>query len=133
MNTNRHELKMAETILLKDEVYQITGCAMMVLNTLGHGFSEKVYENALAVEMADQKIPFKQQIDFNVTYKNISVGTYIPDFIVNDEIIVELKTVDRISDVEKGQVLNYLKVTGLKVGLILNFKNAKLEWQRMVL
>ncbi len=124
---------MAETILLKDESYQIAGCAMTVLNTMGHGFSEKVYENAFAVELKAPDIPFKQQASFDVFYKEENVGKYIPDFIVNDKIIVEIKTIDRIGDSEKGQVLNYLKVTGLKVGIILNFKNSKLEWQRVVL
>lgn len=124
---------MNEAILFKDEVYQITGCAMTVLNQLGHGFSEKVYENALAVEFDIKGIEFSQQPSFEVVYKEKSVGFYVPDFIVSDRVIVELKTVDKIGNSEKGQVLNYLKATGLQVGLVLNFKHAKLDWQRIVL
>jgi GxxExxY protein len=127
MNTNKHEL------ICKEEVFQIVGCAMEVLNALGHGLREKSYENALAVEFHLRAIPFHQQPRYTVTYKAVKVGEYIPDLIVFDKIIVDAKTIDRISDNEKGQILNYLKITRLKVGLILNFKHAKLEWKRLVL
>lgn len=133
MNTNEHKSEPPSPIFLKDEVYQLTGCAMSVLNALGHGFSEKVYENAFVVELGLQNIPFKQQQTYKVSYKNVQVGSYVPDLIVNDQIILELKTIDRITNVEIGQVLNYLKATGLGLALILNFKNPKLEWQRVVL
>jgi len=75
----------------------------------------------------------KQQPRFDVTYKGVRVGDYIPDLIAGDKIVVDAKTIDRITDVEHGQILNYLKITGLRVGLILNFKHAKLEWERLVL
>ncbi len=127
MDTNGHEL------LLKSEAFQIVGCAMEVLNTLGHGFLEKPYENALAVEFELRGIPFKQQPRFDVIYKSVRVGEYSPDLIVFDRIVVETKTIDRISDVERGQILNYLKITQLRVGLILNFKRPQLEWERLVL
>ncbi len=87
----------------------------------------------MAVELNSQEVPYAQQHSFDVMYKGVNVGKYIPDFIIADQIVTEIKTVDRITDAEKGQVLNYLKVTGLRVGLILNFKNPRLEWQRMVL
>ncbi len=106
---------------------------MNVLNEMGHGFAEKVYENALAYEFELQGLDFQKQSVLEVKYKNKLVGHYIPDFLVDNKIIVELKTVERIGNNEKGQVLNYLKATNLRVGLILNFKNAKLEWQRVVL
>lgn len=106
---------------------------MSVLNTLGHGFNEKVYENALAVEFEVRNISFKKQPQFDVRYKEQIVGHYIPDFIAKDDVIVEIKTIDRIGSHEIGQVLNYLKATKLKVGIILNFKNAKLEWKRVSL
>ncbi len=127
MNTNKHEL------LLKEEVYQVVGCAMEVLNTLGHGLLEKPYENALSVEFQQQRIPYVQQPRFPVIYKSVQVGEYIPDLIAFKKVIVETKTIDRITDVERGQVINYLKITGLRVGVILNFKHAKLEWERIVL
>ncbi len=66
-------------------------------------------------------------------YKSVKVGEYIPDLIVFDEIVVDTKTIDRIIDVERGQILNYLKITQLRVGLLLNFKHPKLEWERLVL
>lgn len=127
MDTNKHEL------LLKDEVFQIVGCAMEVLNTLGHGLLEKPYENALVVEFGLRGIRVSQQQRFDVRYKNVKVGDYVPDLIAFDKVIVETKTIDRITDVERGQVINYLKITGLRVGVILNFKQAKLEWERIVL
>jgi len=127
MNTNQHEL------LLKDEVFQIVGCAMEVLNTLGHGLLEKPYENALVVEFGLRDIPVSQQQRFDVMYKSVKVGDYIPDLIAFNMVIIETKTIDRITNVERGQVINYLKITGLRVGVILNFKHAKLEWERVVL
>lgn len=127
MNTNQSEL------LLKEEVYQVVGCAIEVLNTLGHGLLEKPYENALVVEFGLKNIPYKQQPRYEVIYKSVKVGEYIPDLIVFDEIVVDTKTIDRITDVERGQILNYLKITQLRVGLLLNFKHPKLEWERLVL
>ena len=127
MNTNSHEL------LLKEEVFQIVGCAMEVLNTLGHGLLEKPYENALVVEFRLKGIPFKQQPRYDVVYKGVRVGEYVPDLIVHEQIVVDTKVIDRITNVERGQILNYLKITGLRVGLILNFKKPRLEWERIVL
>ena len=127
MDTNRHKL------ILGDEVHQIVGCAFEVLNTLGHGLLEKPYANALCVEFKLRGVPFVQQPRFNVVYKNVKVGDYIPDLIAYDSIIIDTKTIERITDVERGQVLNYLKITGCKVGLILNFKHPKLEWERLIL
>ena len=127
MDTNKHEL------LFGEEVYQVVGCAMEVLNTLGHGLLEKPYENALVVEFGIHQITVKQQQHYDVIYKTVKVGDYIPDLIAFNQIIVETKTIDRITDVERGQVINYLKITGLRVGVILNFKHPKLEWERIVL
>jgi len=127
MDTNKHEL------IYKEEVFQIVGCAIEVLNTLGHGLLEKPYENALVVEFGLRCVLFQQQPRYPVIYKAVKVGEYIPDLIVFDKIVVDTKTIDRITNSEKGQILNYLKITGLKVGLILNFKHAKLEWERLVL
>ena len=104
-----------------------------MLNTLGHGLLEKPYENALVVEFQRQVIPYSQQPRFPVIYKSVNVGEYIPDLIVFDKIIVDAKTIDKIGNNEKAQMINYLKITGLRVGLILNFKHAKLEWERIAL
>lgn len=116
-----------------DEItFAINGCAMDVLNTIGHGFHEKVYENAMAVAFQKRNIGFSQQRKFVVTYEGSEVGNFIPDFVVNDTIIVELKTIDSITHHETGQVMNYLKAGKLNLGLILNFKHAKLDWKRVV-
>ena len=121
------------TLVAPQEVYEIVGSAMEVINTLGHGLNEKPYENALRVEFDQRNIPYHQQPPYDVVYKGERVGQYIPDLIAYDSVIVEVKTVERITDVERGQVLNYLRVTGLKVGVILNFAKSRLEWERLVL
>jgi GxxExxY protein len=126
-------MKNPEEIPLKEEVYAVVGCALEVLNEIGHGLHEKPYENALVVEFGLQSIPWKQQVRFPVLYKTVQVAEYIPDLIAFDHIVVDTKVIDRITDYELGQMLNYLRITGLKVGVILNFKRAKLEWKRVVL
>jgi GxxExxY protein len=127
MNANGREL------LLKEEVFEVVGCAMEVLNELGHGLIEKPYENALAIELGLRGIPFRQQPRFDVVYKGVCVSEYVPDLVCYDRLIVDTKVVDGIGNHEIGQILNYLKITGLQVGLLLNFKRAKLEWKRIVL
>jgi hypothetical protein len=107
MNTNN------EKLLLKDEVFQVVGCAIEVLNTLGHGLVEKPYENVLVVEFSLRKIPFQPRKLFGV--------------------VVDIKVIDRITDHERGLMLNYLRITSLRVGVVLNFKHSKLEWQRIAL
>jgi GxxExxY protein len=87
-----------ETLLFKHEVFQIVGCAIEVLNTLGHGLVEKPYENALVVELGLRKIPFRQQPSFNVLYKGQPVGLFIPDLIAFDSVVVDTKVIDRITD-----------------------------------
>ncbi len=120
-------------LILKQECHRIVGCAMEVLNAVGHGLHEKIYENGLVVEFKCPSIPFVQQPTFPVTYKTVELGKYIPDLICFDQVIVDTKTIPRITDHEVGQMLNYLKITGLKVGLLINFKHAKLEWKRVAL
>lgn len=127
MNTNDGKL------LYKDEVFQIIACAIEVLNTLGHGMVEKPYENALTVEFRLRDIPFRQQPMFEVLYKGANVGLFVPDLITFDSIIVDTKVIDRITNHERGLMLNYLRITKLRVGIILNFKQRKLEWERIVL
>jgi len=127
MDTNSGKL------LAKEEVFQIVGCAIEVLNALGHGLVEKPYENALVVEFRLQSIPFRQQPSFNVLFKGHQVGLFIPDLIAFDAVVVDTKVIDRITDHERGLMLNYLRITQRRVGVILNFKHAKLEWERIVL
>ena len=118
--------------LLKDETHQIIGSAMEVLNEIGHGFHEKIYENALVVEFGLRRIPVIQQPDFRVIYKSVIVGSYVPDLVCFDQVVVDAKTIEEITDHEIGKMLNYLKVTNLQVGLLINFKHPKLEFKRVV-
>ena len=119
--------------LLKEETRAIIGCAFEVLNELGHGLNEKCYENALVVEFRLRGNSFSQQRQFEVLYKNERVGLFVPDLIAYDQVIVDTKVIDRITDIERGKMLNYLRIARLRVGLILNFKHPRLEWERMVL
>ena len=128
MNTNE-----GRNLLFKEEVFQIVGAAMEVLNELGHGLHEKPYENALVVEFGLRKVPFRQQPNYDVLYKGHKVGLFVPDLMAYDSVVVDAKVIDRITDIERGQMLNYLRITKLRVGVILNFKNPKLEWERLVL
>jgi GxxExxY protein len=123
----------AEKLLLKDEVFRVVGCAIEVLNTLGHGLVEKPYENALVVEFLLRKIPFRQQPLFDVLYKGHKIGLFVPDLIALDSVVIDTKIIDQITDHERGLMLNYLRITGLRLGVILNFKHSKLEWQRIAL
>ena len=118
--------------LLKNETHQIIGSAMEVLNEIGHGFHEKIYENALVVEFGLRRIPVSQQPDFPVIYKSVNVGSYVPDLICFEQVIVDAKTIEEITDHEIGRMLNYLKVTNLQVGLLINFKPPKLEFKRII-
>jgi GxxExxY protein len=127
MDTNSGKL------LAKEQVFQIVGCAIEILNALGHGLVEKPYENALVVEFGRRNVPFRRQPLFDVLYKGHKVGLFIPDLIAFDAIVVDTKVIDRITDHERGLMLNYLRITNLRVGVILNFKHAKLEWERIVL
>jgi GxxExxY protein len=127
MNANEREL------VEKDLTFRVVGCAMAVLNGLGHGLREKTYERALCVEFKHQGISFKQQHAYPVFYRDEHIDDYIPDLEVEDRLIIEAKTVEAIVDEHIGQVLNYLRITGLEAGVILNFKYAKLQWKKVVL
>lgn len=116
----------------KKETDVIIGCAFAVLNELGHGFHEKPYENALAIEFRHRGVPFEQQPRFPMLYRGEKISDFVPDLIAFGKIVIDTKTIDRVTDVEIGQMINYLKITELPVGLILNFKNPKLEFRRVV-
>ena len=116
----------------KKETDVIIGSAFAVLNEIGHGYHEKPYENGLAVEFEYQVIPFLQQPRYPIMYRGVQVSEFVPDLIAFDKIIVDAKVIECITGLEIGQMINCLKVTGLPVGLILNFKNPKLEFRRVV-
>jgi GxxExxY protein len=120
-------------LLLNEETHQILGCAFDVLNEIGHGFHEKVYENALVVEFKSRGIPYEQQKRFPIIYKGVLVAEFVPDLIAFGSVIVDTKVIEKIADHERGRMNNYLKITKLRVGLTLNFKNPRLEWDRLVL
>jgi GxxExxY protein len=126
-------LAKAEDFPCKEETRAIIGSAFEVLNELGHGLNEKLYENALVIEFKRRSIAFDQQRRFEVTYKGDYVGEFIPDLIAYAKVVVDAKCIDRITDHERGQMLNYLKITKLPVGLIVNFRHAKLEFERIIL
>jgi len=118
---------------LTEETHLIIGCAFEVLNELGHELNEKCYENALVVDFKAHGIAFDQQRRYEVLYKTQYVGEFIPDLIAFGQIVVDAKVVERITDYERGQMLNYLRITQLPVGLILNFKHPRLQYERIIL
>jgi GxxExxY protein len=122
-----------DKLLFREEVFRIVGCAIEVLNALGHGLIEKPYENALVVEFGLRGLPFQQQPSFDIIYKGHKIGLFIPDLIAFNAVVVDGKVIDRITDHERGLMLNYLRRTNLRAEVILNFKRSKLEWERIVL
>jgi GxxExxY protein len=120
-------------LILKAETEKIIGLAFEALNEIGHGLNEKIYENSLTVLYRLNNIAFDQQRRFPVFFREVEVGEFIPDLIVYGSVIVDTKVIDRITDHERGKMLNYLRIAKLRVGMILNFKNPRLEWDRVVL
>ena len=115
------------------KTYKIIGAAMEVHRELGCGFLEAVYQEALGREFAAQKIPFRTQPIIEIKYKGEPLEKkYQPDFICYDEVVVEIKAISGVSGNEEAQLINYLKASGLKVGLLLNFGAKSLEHKRFV-
>ena len=122
-------------IIYKEESYKIVGAAFKVYNTLGAGFLEAVYQEALEIELQRQRIPYEREKELKIVYDGVELKqTYKADFVCYGKIIVELKAVSTLDDAHRAQVYNYLHATGLKMGLLLNFGNAEeLEKQRIVM
>lgn len=121
------------SLICKEEVYAIVGAAMEVHRQLGHGFSEPVYQECLEMELAERGIAFVPQQEMPVVYKGRKIKkTYIADFVAFGKIIVEIKALDQLTSREEAQVINYLKVSGLEVGVLINFGAPSLEWKRLV-
>ncbi len=120
---------------VRDErTYAIIGAAMEVHSTLEHGFLEAVYREALAFELESREVPFQKEVPLPIRYKGRSLGTpYRADFICFDQMIVELKALGSITGIEESQVINYLKATGLEIGLLLNFGAPRLQQKRLIL
>lgn len=121
-----------EKILYKDLSYKIIGLAMEVHSKLGHGFLEKVYENAMMVLLRREGIHSKQQAPITVYFDGEVVGDYYADILVEDKIILELKSVEKIIDAHRAQTLNYLKATGIRLAILLNFGKERLKHERFV-
>jgi GxxExxY protein len=117
---------------INDVTYAINGAVFEVSRILGPGFLEKVYQNALLIELKKRGLKVQNEVPINVFYKEEVVGQYIADILVEERVIVELKTVEKLDKVHEAQLLNYLKATGIRVGLLVNFKSRKAEIKRMV-
>lgn len=115
----------------KELSYQIIGAAMEVHRELRNGLDEKLYERALVIELSQRGMKAESQKVFPVHYKNQHIGKLIPDLIVNDSIIVDTKVATSFHAAHRAQMLGYLNITGLEVGLLINFKNASLEHERI--
>lgn len=124
---------MDDGLLYKDLSYKIVGLAMKVHTDLGYGFLEKVYENALMVLREEHGIPAIQQAPIDISYHGRSIGTYFADILVDNTIILELKSQERIININKAQALNYLKATGYRLAILLNFSKTQLEHERVIL
>ena len=121
-------------LILKDEVYAIAGAAIEVHRELGPGFLEAVYQEAMKLELSVRSVPFEAEKPISIEYKGQRLSqNYFADLVCFGQIIVELKALSRLSGSEQAQVLNYLKATGFKVGILINFgSRGKLEWKRFV-
>ncbi len=122
------------SLLLADEVFAVVGAAIEVHRELGSGFLEAVYQEALALELAQRQIQFAAQAPLAIRYKQqLLQKTYIADFICHKQIIVESKALNRLTTLEEAQLINYLKATQFRVGILINFGSlSKLEWKRLV-
>lgn len=132
MNTDR-DMKAPDRQHLNQITERIIGCAFTVANALGHGFLEKVYENALAHELRKAALAVAQQRGVAVHYDGVVVGEYTADLLVEDAVIVELKAVKALEDAHLAQCLNYLKATGLELALLVNFGAPRVDVRRVVL
>lgn len=115
---------------INDITYKINGAVFEVNRVLGSGFLEKVYENALLFEIKKQGLKAERQVPIKVLYKKHLVGEYIADIFVEKKVVVEIKTVENLDKMHEAQLLNYLKATGLQIGLLVNFKHPKAEIKR---
>lgn len=118
---------------INEITYAINGAIFEVNKILGPGFLEKVYENALLIELRKRGLNAENQVPINVSYKGEIVGQYFADILVEGKVIIEIKTVQNLDKVHEAQLLNYLKATGIHVGLLVNFRHPKAQIKRMVL
>lgn len=123
-----------ESFYLKEETYQIIGLCMEVHKILGKGFNEIVYKEALQYEFIKKEIPFEREKEYNIEYKDIILSKrYFADFVVFDEIILEIKAISQLTSSDTGQTLNYLACSKNNIGLVINFGEDSLKYRRVIL
>lgn len=123
---------MAE-ILFKHESYELVGACMKIHSALGCGYKEVIYQDALEVELKNKRIPFEKEKKFEVVYEGVTLKHhFIADFVIDENIIIELKSCKEIINPFIAQTIQYLKASGLKLGIIINFGNSSLEYKRIV-
>ncbi len=125
---------MEQNLIFKKEAYTIIGCCMEVHKELGKGFTEIVYGGALEIEFRKQKIKYKREVKYQINYKNIILPHYYKaDFVINDEIILEIKAIESLTKSHIKQTLNYLAASKLRLGLLVNFGEDSLNYKRVIL
>ncbi|MBK9155796.1 MAG: GxxExxY protein [Chloracidobacterium sp.] len=132
---DRRDPNYPSEMILAEETYAVVGAAMEVYYKLGTGFLEPVYQQVLPIEFALRNIPFETQRRFKIDYKGTTIEKeYVADFVCFGQIIVEIKALNQLSPVDWSQILNYLKVSRMRVGLLFNFGSAgRLEWKKLVI
>lgn len=126
-------MKKVQDFLYEELSSKVIGAAIEVQKNLGTGFLEAVYQEALEYELNLRKIPFLSQVELKIHYKDITLKqTYKPDFVIDNRMIVEIKSEKALTQIDEAQLHNYLNVTGMKLGLLLNFRKAKLEIKRII-
>lgn len=125
---------MSEEYILKKECYDLIGCCMDIHKELGCGFLEAVYQEVLEIELIESQIDFEREVELGIVYKGKQLDKkYYADFLCFGEVIVELKAVKTLDDIHAAQILNYLKATGKRVGLLINFGTSSLQYKRFIL
>lgn len=131
--TTQMKKRATKGFLYKELTYRIIGMAMKVHKELGPGFLEAVYEEAFTIELRSQRVPFRNQVPFDIYYGDHKLRKkYRADFVIDDKILVEVKKIGRLTKIDEMQVINYLRAADLKVGLVLNFGGSSLQWRRIV-
>ena len=130
--SNLPKLKTNQELIYSDLTYKIRKALFNVYNTLGFGHKESVYQKALEKEFIEMKIPYEKEQSLNVSYRNQVIGTYRPDFVIDQKVILELKAVELMPKTFEIQLLHYLKTTGFKLGLLINFGAPRLFIKRLI-
>ncbi len=120
------------SLVYEELTEKVIGICFEVSNELGSGFLESVYQKALTIALTQKGLTVEEQVPLKVKFRGQVVGDFYPDILVNGKLILELKSIKSISSEHEAQMINYLKATGLNVGLIINFGRTKLEWKRLV-